>query len=186
MPGDERAGSGLADPPRPAASVTSASDSRMPLGVRLRGGLDRRPRSETRPRRARHGSRIVKKLNRQNRRGHFVGGSGTCCLHRSLSSRRRIALQRRRRAACSILRDENRTLARCASLPVTVGIHEACQVTGLQCERSRFDGEKRRFAQRDRSNASATARMCASRSVRSSRTPGESRVPGRVMMAKVS
>ena len=39
---------------------------------------------------------------------------------------------------------------------------------------------------RARSNASATVRMCTSRSVRSSRTPGEVRVPLRVMIANVS
>ena len=41
-------------------------------------------------------------------------------------------------------------------------------------------------AQRDRSSRSATARMCASRSASSSRTPGESRAPARVMIANVS
>ena len=40
--------------------------------------------------------------------------------------------------------------------------------------------------QRERSNSSATARMCASTSASSSRTPGESRAPGRVMIANVS
>lgn len=39
---------------------------------------------------------------------------------------------------------------------------------------------------RVRSKASATARMCVPMSASSSRTPGASRVPGRVMMAKVS
>ena len=42
------------------------------------------------------------------------------------------------------------------------------------------------LAQRDRSNSSAIARMCASRSVRSSRTPREIRAPARVMIANVS
>ena len=45
---------------------------------------------------------------------------------------------------------------------------------------------KRRFAQRERSSSSATVRMCASRCASSSRTPGEMRAPGRVMIANVS
>jgi 4-aminobutyrate aminotransferase-like enzyme len=40
--------------------------------------------------------------------------------------------------------------------------------------------------QRERSNSSATARMCSSASRRSSRAPVDSRAPGRVTIAKVS
>lgn len=40
--------------------------------------------------------------------------------------------------------------------------------------------------QRERSNSSATSRMCCSTTSISSRTPGDSRAPGRVTIANVS